>query len=286
MGSSVCFYPNRAELVTADGTIFNVIPDGKLYFLDMFRSTTQVYLTRDLEQWHSILGHCNKTVSCEPSIRATKPLEFVSTDVSGPIDPVSLNGVRYVISFTDNYSGYIFLYLMRNKSDAAKALQKFLSDISPIGKVRCLLDLFPESVVHKLRSDNGGEYMGHEFKNILIENQIRHEQCSPYSPHQNGIAEREWHNLFDSGRCLLIEATLPKTMWPYALMNAAHIRNRCFQKRTPYFVLTGRKPDLSSLHVFGTICYTYEQHKTKLDNRSKRGVFVGYDRDSPAYLTS
>ena len=133
MGSSVCFYPNRAELVTADGTIFNVIPDGKLYFLDMLRSTTQVYLTRDLEQWHSILGHCNKdgilkletvvdgmkisnkthfvcepcilgkqtqTVSREPSIRATKPLEFVSTDVSGPIDPLSLNGFRYVISFT------------------------------------------------------------------------------------------------------------------------------------------------------------------------------------------
>ena len=293
MGSSVCFYPNRAELVTVDGTTFNVIPDGKLYFLDMF-TTTKVYLTRDLEEWHSILGHCNtddimkletvvdgmkisnsnkfvceacilgkqtQTVNREPSTRATKPLEFVSTDVSGPIDPISSDGFRYVISFTDNYSGYIFLYLMRNKSDAAKALDKFLSDVSPIGKVRCFLDLVPESVVLKMRSDNGGEYMGHEFKSILAKNHIRHEQCAPYSPHQNGIAERGWRTLYDAGRCSLIQANLPKEMWPYALMNASHIRNRCFQKRTkqtPYFMLTGRKPDLSLLHVFGTICYTYQ----------------------------
>ena len=129
--------------------------------------------------------------------------------------------------------------------------------------------------------------MGAEFKNILIDNKIRHEQCAPYSPHQNGVAERGWRTLFESARSSLIESNLPKSMWPYALMNAAHVRNRCYQKRTkqtPYFLLTGRKPDVSSLHIFGTICYTYEQQKKKLDNRSKQGVFVGYDRESPSYL--
>ena len=49
-------------------------------------------------------------------------------------------------------------------------------------------------------------------------------------------------------------------------------------------MLTGRKPDISSLHIFGTVCYTYEEIKSKLDNRSKRGIFVGYDRESPSYL--
>ena len=83
--------------------------------------------------------------------------------------------------------------------------------------------------------------MGTEFKNILIENNIRHEQCAPYSPHQNGVAERGWRTLFEAARSSLIESNLSKSMWPYALMNAAHIRNRCFQKRTkqtPYFMLT------------------------------------------------
>jgi len=41
---------------------------------------------------------------------------------------------------------------------------------------------------------------------------------------------------------LLIQAKLGKEMWPYAVMSAAYIRNRCYNKRleqTPYFALTG-----------------------------------------------
>ena len=49
--------------------------------------------------------------------------------------------------------------------------------------------------------------------------------------------------------------------------------------------MTGRKPDLSDLHVFGSVCYSHvEGHVKKLDPRSKKGIFVGYDRDSPSYL--
>ena len=322
--SSVLFSPNRDELISRDGTVFEISTHGDLYFLKTYRgtdTTTHVNVVRSLEQWHSILGHCNvgdikklqplvegmkieqnkSDFVCEPCIlgkqtksfnhelseRATQPLEFVSTDLCGPITPMASDGFEYVISFTDNFSGYVFLYFIRKKSDAARALRKFLADASPIGKVRNLLNLVPESVIRKLRSDNGGEFMGAEFKDILIENQIRHEQCAPYSPHQNGVAERGWRTLFNAARSSLIESKLPKSMWTYALMNAAHVRNRCFQKRTqqtPYFLLTGRKPDLSILHIFGTICYSYHEDKKKLDDRSKRGVFVGYDRESPSYL--
>ena len=310
-GSSVCFHPYSAKLITADGTTFDIKKNGKLYFLPVIE-TTHVKYTRDLQKWHSILGHCNKEdvvklekivdgmtisqkdnficepcilgkqtkmISREPSTRATRPLEFVSTDVCGPIDPVSCDGFRYVISFVDNFSGYIFIYFIKKKSDAANALQKILSGISPIGKVRYFLNLVPDSMVLKLRSDNGGEYMGHEFKDILLQNKIKHEQSAPHSPHQNGIAERAWHTLFETCRCLLIEAKLPKTMWPYALVTAA-LRNRCYQqctKQTPHYLLTDRKPDLSNLHVFGSVCYTFQQNNGKLGNHSKQGVFVGYD---------
>ena len=278
-GCSVCFYPHHAELVTPVGTIFDINCETDLYFLQAYRVSSQtstcVNAVRDLQTWHNILGHCNKddvvkmqsvvdgmkisnrndfvcepcilgkhteTVNREPSQRATRPLEFVSTDVCGPISPVSSDGFEYAISFTDNYSGYIFLYMMKKKSDAARALKKFLADVSPIGKVSNLLDLVPDDDVRKLRSDNGGEFMGAEFKNILVDNRICHEQCSPYSPHQNGIAERGWRTLFDSARSSMVNTCLPKSMWPYALMNAAHIRNRCLQKRTsqtPYFMFTG-----------------------------------------------
>jgi hypothetical protein len=121
----------------------------------------------------------------------------------------------------------------------------------------------------------------------MIKNRIKHEFSAPYSPHQNGTAERSWRSIFDMTRCLLLEAKLPKTLWTYAVRASAYIRNRCYNPRTgktPYEVFTGTKPNLSNMHVLGTICYAYVQDKKKLDPRSEQGVFLGYDGLSPAYL--
>ena len=88
-------------------------------------------------------------------------------------------------------------------------------------------------------------------------------------------------------RCFLLEANLPKFLWAYAVMASAYIRNRCFNDRlgkTPYEALSGFKPDVSNMHVFGSVCYAYVQDAKKLEPRSKEGLFVGYDKRSPAYL--
>ena len=85
---------------------------------------------------------------------------------------------------------------------------------------------------------------------------------------------------------MLIQANLAKSMWPYAIMGAAYTRNRCYNnrlKQTPYSAITGRKPNLANMRVFGNECYAYKQDKKKLDPRCTKGVFVGYDKDSPAY---
>ena len=37
------------------------------------------------------------------------------------------------------------------------------------------------------------------------------------------------------------------------------------------------------MHIFGTTCFCYVQNKTKLDPCEK-GIFAGYDKQSPAYL--
>ncbi len=69
---------------------------------------------------------------------------------------------------------------------------------------------------------------------------------------------------------------------------AAHIRNRCYNRRTkttPYFSLTGTLPDLSRMWIFGSECFAYEQEHKKLDSRCSKGLFVGYDKNcSPSYL--
>jgi hypothetical protein len=52
-------------------------------------------------------------------------------------------------------------------------------------------------------------------------------------------------------------------------------KDRCFNDRpgkTPYEALTGLKPNLSNMHVFGMLAYAYVQNAKKLEPRSKGHV--------------
>ena len=238
-----------------------------------------------------VLSKSTNTRNREPDIRATKPFELIHTDLAGPVDPVSKDGFRYAMIFVDDYSSCTFTYFIKEKSDAVKATEKFFADTRPYGKIKTLnfhTEITPKGETETLRSDNGGEYISEEFKALLTKYNIKHELTSPYSPHQNGTSERNWRTLFEMARSLLIDSGLPKYLWTYALMTASHIRNRCYVQRiksTPHSLITGRKPNISQLHIFGTVCYSYNQNSLKkLDSRCKKGYFVGYDRNSPSYL--
>ena len=46
-----------------------------------------------------------------------------------------------------------------------------------------------------LRSDNCGEYVSHEFANFCAKRGIKREFTAPYTPSQNGVAERMNHTI-------------------------------------------------------------------------------------------
>ena len=46
----------------------------------------------------------------------------------------------------------------------------------------------------------------------------------------------------------------------------------------------GRKPDLLKMNIFGSTCYAYKNLKKTLNPKCEKEIFVGYDRNSPAYL--
>ena len=230
-GGSMKLEKHNKRFRSADGTVFDMEQIGRLYYLNSISSSRNN--AASLLEWHKILGHCNfsdirkleKVVDgmnitnydetdCEictqgkmrqarsrtPDRRAKAPLDFVHSDLAGPVSPEGKDGFRYALSFVDDYSGVIMIYFLKNKSDTVEATKQFLADIAPLGKVKCI------------RSDNGGEFIGHEFKSLLRNSKIKHETCAPYSPHQNGTAERAWSSLFNMTRCLLLEAKLPKTL--------------------------------------------------------------------------
>ena len=48
--------------------------------------------------------------SRQPDARAKSRLEIVHCDLACPVDPISIDGFRYALSFTDDFSGQIMTY--------------------------------------------------------------------------------------------------------------------------------------------------------------------------------
>ncbi|GJU37458.1 retrovirus-related pol polyprotein from transposon TNT 1-94 [Tanacetum coccineum] len=88
---------------------------------------------------------------------------------------------------------------------------------------------------------------------------ISHQTSSVRTPQQNGVVERRNRTLVEAARTMLIFSFAPLFLWAEAIATACYTRNRSLIhqgcNKTPYELINGGKPDISFLHVFGTLCY-------------------------------
>ncbi|OWY92417.1 Integrase, catalytic core protein, partial [Phytophthora megakarya] len=172
---------------------------GKAYILDCHQEEARFVqyagVDSEWELWHARMGHCNEnalaktqlattgipTVECgvktlcggcmngkqtvavfpERSLsKSSRVLRLVHTVVMGPMRTLSKGGVRYVLTFVDDYSRYVVAYFLKNKSEVAAKLN--------IGK----------------------EYVNKKVAEVFSRNGIIHQRTVPYSPQQIGVAER------------------------------------------------------------------------------------------------
>ena len=213
-------------------------------------------------------------------IRSTKKLQLIHSDVSGPMQTETMGGKRYVITFTDDYSRCVAVHFMRQKFEA---LEKFkLFEATAVGD--------SGNQIGTLRTDNGGEYISIEFAEYLESRHIQHQTTVPHTPEQNGVAERMNRTLLEKARSMIAHADLPKSYWAEAVSTAAHLRNRLPTRAlpdgvTPYERWYERKPDLSTLKVFGCIGYAHipDPQRRKLDDKAVKLRFIGYSRQTKGY---
>ena len=88
-----------------------------------------------------------------------------------------------------------------------------------------------------LRSDNGGEYFSNDFNEYCKQMGILHQSSNPYTPQQNGKAERLNKTIINSTRALLIHSKLPLSFWAEAINCATYIYNR-----SPHAAIEGKTP--------------------------------------------
>ena len=223
-----------------------------------------------------LCGKMTKSPFSGTSERAKDLLGIIHTDVCGPFRTMSRNSDRYFITFTDDYSRYGYVYLMKHKHEAFEMFKLFQSEVeNQLNKT-----------IKILRSDRGGEYLNEEFLNHLRNCGIISQHTPPRTPQHNGVSERRNRTLLDMVRSMMSRSTLPLSFWSYALLTAARILNMAPTKKvdkTPYEIWHGKVPSLSYLKVWGCEAYVKQEASNKLDPRSTKCTFVGYPKDCLGY---
>ena len=107
----------------------------------------------------------------------------------------------------------------------------------------------------------------------------------PYTPQQNGVAERKNRSIVGAARAMLHDQSLPFFLWAEACSTAVYVQNRSSHRalgcKTPEEMFTGKKSEIGDFHIFG--CLTYSEKRTKLEATGEKGIFVGYDETSKAF---
>ena len=70
-------------------------------------------------------GQDDKTPFSGTMERATDLLEIIHTDVCDPRSVEARGGYRYFLTFTDDLSRYVYIYLMRHKSETFEKFKEF-----------------------------------------------------------------------------------------------------------------------------------------------------------------
>lgn len=211
--------------------------------------------------------------------RATEILELVHSDLCGPMETNSFGGARYFYTFIDDLTRMVFVYFLKTKDLAEEVFKNFKAYVENQSNKR----------IKTLRSDNGGEYISKSFENYLKNCGIHHQTSMPYTPQQNGVAERMNRTLQERGRCMMFNAGLTKDFWGEAVATAAYIINRsptnALAGVTPFEAWTGKEPDLSHFRVFGcnAMVHVPKVKRKKWDVRSNQLIFTGYCETSKGY---
>ena len=68
-----------------------------------------------------------------------------------------------------------------------------------------------------LRFDNGGEYVSNYFLHICSQSGIQVQHSIPYTPQQNGVAERKNRSRKEMTTCMLESKKLAANLWDEAM---------------------------------------------------------------------
>ena len=214
-------------------------------------------------------------------VRADGVLGRLMFDLSGPIDAAKLMGedppaglgytdARYLSVIIDEHSNMMHGKLLASKADTfALHIKPFIEQAENVTGKR----------VKAVHSDGGGEYTSLASASYFRGKGIAVTTTVANTPQHNGTVERANRTIFDMVRTLLQGAGLSVEFWTYAALWAIDVLNHRIQQSgvSSMEMFSGRKPDLDRLHAFGCDVWYAKMDGHKLEQRGRKGVFLGYD---------
>jgi len=291
------------EFATNNTNTF-VIPSTQYYKPDI--NSTELN-NQSLMLWHQRLGHfyqkdiskylelhnikTNNCLECAISKLKSKPhnkippkaqkvLETIHSDIMGPINPVSQDNFKYIITFIDEFSRKSWVNLMKEKSEAVNIIINFIKYIN---------NHF-ENKIKYFKSDNGREYNNSRIKKFCRKMGIKKIFSIPYNPQNNGIAERYNQTLQNATKTLIHWAKLSLDFWSFAVIYSNFLYNitphENISNLIPNEIFYNRKVNLDKVKVFGCVMhYNNTMNKnSKFEPNTKQGIFLGINFDSNSYI--
>lgn len=193
-------------------------------------------------------------------------------DVCGLMPVDSICGNRYFVTFINDHSRKLWIYLIKIKDGVFKVFKKFES----------MVERKSGHKLKVLKSDGGGEYVSKDFERLCDQEGIIHEVIPPYTQQQNGVTKRKNQSIMNMVRSALKRENFPKELRGEAVSITVYLLNRCpikkLEKVTFEEAWSGFKPNLNHLRVFGFVAYQHilGQHIKKLDDKGEMMILVGY----------
>ncbi|GJU94816.1 zinc finger, CCHC-type containing protein [Tanacetum coccineum] len=131
-------------------------------------------------------------------------LELIHSDLCDFHATPSLGNKKYVITFIDDASRFCYVYLLHAKDEALDKFRIYKTEV----------ELQQNDLIKTLRTDRGGEYYDPIFFQSVG---IIHETTAPYTPQQNGVAERKNRALKEMVNSMLSYSGLSDGFWGEAI---------------------------------------------------------------------
>ncbi|MBW0538338.1 hypothetical protein O181_078053 [Austropuccinia psidii MF-1] len=205
------------------------------------------------------------------------PGNVIVADLMGPF-PMSFDKRLYAMLVQDHFSSLVTVYPLRSKSEAGACLIDWIKKFNNLTKYN----------VKRVRTDNAGEFLANSVKRFFEESGITHKTIVPYEHHQAGKIERTNRTIAEAARSMLIDSGVDVSLWPYAFRQAVWVFNcivHGMAVKTPYELVTGRKPSLDVLRVFGCKGYVHNlTHKKDLSPKARELVHLGVAENSKGWV--